>query len=78
MGLLARRYAARCQWAWAVSAGVLGPVVLLVFAGLHTLPRREPCPACGAKRRLGNRSCPHCGKTFDPAQSGTEIFGGSL
>jgi hypothetical protein len=73
--LLACRYNLRHKWAWAIGALIFGPVMLLVLATTHTLPRRVRCESCGKLRFPAALKCAHCGAVWPaPPRNGTEIF----
>ena len=73
--LLGTAYRLTRRWMWVLLAIVCGPAALLTFFAFNRWPPRRPCPACGKRRPIEARECPHCRQPWPaPARTGTEIF----
>jgi hypothetical protein len=75
--LLGRRcgFSAIKSIGWSAANLMLGPAGIVVMLGLNEWPARETCAACGRKRAVPRRLCPHCQAPLPPApRDGREIF----
>jgi hypothetical protein len=60
---------------WTIANVLLGPAGVVVLLGLHELPVREICAACGKTRLAGRNECSSCHAALPPPSfDGREIF----
>ncbi|MEO6848696.1 MAG: hypothetical protein ABI254_15700 [Chthoniobacterales bacterium] len=75
-GVLRRKgIAGATTLAWLIVVFITGIAGFLAMIAVPEFPVRIPCPACGAKRRTEEETCPRCAAAWPvPARDGTEIF----